>query len=72
MFCRQQVVIITTFFARTIVTFFAIIFEAEFWQIVIAKHCYILAIENSAKPFPLKTIKIYRHKLKIIFSVTRP
>jgi hypothetical protein len=51
------VIIIATFLARTIVTFFAIILEADRGQIFIAKHCYILAIENSAKPFSLKKHK---------------
>jgi hypothetical protein len=48
------VVVVATFLTRTIVTLFAIIFEADFWQIFIAKHCYILAIENSAKLLPQK------------------
>ena len=44
MFCRRNMIIVATFLARTIVTFFAIILEAERGQIFIAKHCYILAI----------------------------
>jgi len=65
-------VVKATFFARSIVTFFTIICEAEFWQNLIAKHCYILSIFILLKAFFKKIKKNYRNKMKIIFSVALP
>jgi len=48
-------IIVATFLTRSVVTRFTIKSMADFWQVFIAVHCYILATENLPKPFPKNT-----------------